>query len=230
MESGKEAKREIATPGEAIVKGPDYLPGDYTKRDGESIVATRYGLADISGRLVKVIPLSGVYIPRKGNSVIGRVVDVTFNGWIIDIDAPYSAFLSGMDAGRYVNKNNLTEFLDFGDMILAEVFSVKHRGVDLTMKGKGLGKLENGLIIRINSNKVPRVIGKEGSMINMIKKETGCSIIVGQNGLIWIRGSSIEAELLAKETILFVVEKSFIEGLTEKVQEFLAEKIKKEEK
>ncbi len=230
MEPEKETKREIVTPGEVVAKGSDYLPGDYTRREGESIVAARYGLADISGRLVKVIPLSGVYVPRKGNSVIGRVVDVTFNGWIIDIDAPYSSFLSGMDAGRYVNKNNLTEFLDFGDMVLAEVFSVKHRSVDLTMKDKGLGKLENGLIIRINSNKVPRVIGKEGSMINMIKKETGCSIIVGQNGLIWIRGSSIGAELLAKETILFVVEKSFIEGLTDKVQEFLGKKIKKEEK
>ncbi len=228
MESEKEIKREIVTPGEAIVRGNDYLPGDYTRRDGEAIIAVRYGLADISGRLVKVIPLSGVYVPRKGNSVIGRVIDVTFNGWIIDTSAPYQAFLSAMDAGRYVSKNNLTEFLDFGDMIVAEVFSVKPRGIDLTMKGKGLGKLENGIIISINPNKVPRVIGKEGSMINMIKKETGCNIIVGQNGLVWIRGSSVEAELLAKETILFVVEKSFIEGLTERVQEFLGKKLEKE--
>lgn len=230
MEENKSAenekKRDIVIPGEAIVKGQEYLPGDYTVREGETIIANRFGLSDISGRLVKVIPLAGVYMPRKGNAVIGKVTDITFNGWIIGINAPYVAFLSAMDAGRYVSKNELMEFLDFGDMVIAEVFSVKHRGVDLTLKASGLGRLEDGMIIRINSNKVPRVIGKEGSMINLIKKETGCNIIVGQNGLIWIKGRAVEAELLAKEAIMFIVDKSFISGLTEAVQEFFNKKTK----
>lgn len=230
QETEKENAREIVIPGETIVSGSEYLPGDYTAREGEEIIANRFGLSDITGRLVKVIPLAGVYIPRRGNSVIGKVIDVTFNGWIVDINAPYQAFLSAMDAGRYVNKHDLTEFLDFGDMIIAEVFSVKHRGVDLTLKERGLGKLEEGMIISINPSKVPRVIGKAGSMINLIKQETGCNIIVGQNGLIWIRGKTIEAELFAKETIMLIVEKSFVEGLTEKVHEFLAKKAKKESK
>lgn len=230
FDEGKDSKREIVVPGESIVSGSEFLPGDYTAREGEEIVANRFGLSDVTGRLVKVIPLAGVYIPRRGNSVIGKVIDITFNGWIVDINAPYQAFLSAMDAGRYVNKHDLTEFLDFGDMMIAEVFSVKHRSVDLTLKARGLGKLEEGMIISINSSKVPRVIGKAGSMINLIKQETGCNIIVGQNGLIWIRGKTIEAELFAKETIMLIVEKSFVEGLTEKVQEFLARKGKKEEK
>lgn len=219
-------KRDIVIPGEAIVKGHEYLPGDNTLRQGEAIIASRFGLADISDRFVKVIPLAGVYMSRKGNSVIGKVTDITFSGWIIDINAPYLAFLSAMDAGRYVNKNDLTEFLDFGDMLVAEVFSVKHRGVDLTLKAKGLGKLEDGMIIKINSNKVPRVIGREGSMINMIKKETGCNITVGQNGLVWIKGKTVESELLAKDAIMFIVEKSFIDGLTDTVKEFIDKKIK----
>lgn len=221
-----EKKREIVIPGEVLVKGNEYLPGDNTLRKGEVIIANRFGLVDISDRFVKVIPLGGIYMPRKGNSVIGKVVDITFNGWIIDINAPYLAFLSAMDAGRYVNKNDLTEFLDFGDMLVAEVFSVKHRGVDLTLKGKGLGKFDEGMIIKINSNKVPRVIGREGSMINMIKKETGCNITVGQNGLVWIKGKTVESELLAKDAILFIVERSFIEGLTDAVEEFIEKKLK----
>lgn len=229
-ETAKENARDIVIPGETIVSGSEYLPGDYTAREGEEIVSNRFGLSDVAGRLVKVIPLAGVYIPRRGNSVIGKVIDITFNGWIVDINAPYQAFLSAMDAGRYVNKHDLTEFLDFGDMMIAEVFSVKHRGVDLTLKARGLGKLEEGMIISINPSKVPRVIGKAGSMINLIKQETGCNIIVGQNGLIWIRGKTIAAELFAKETIMLIVEKSFVEGLTEKVEEFLAKKAKKESK
>lgn len=217
-------KRDIVIPGEAIVSGPEYLPGDYTTRHGDDIIALRFGLSDITGRFVRLIPLAGVYMPRKGNSIIGKIIDITFNGWIIDINSPYLGFLPVAECSKFINKNDLTEYLDFGDMIVANVLAVKHRGVDLTLKARGLGKLEEGMIISINPNKVPRVIGREGSMINLVKRETTCSIIVGQNGLVWIKGRTVESELFAKEAIMLIVEKSFIEGLTEKVQEFLTKK------
>ena len=85
----KREERVLVVPGESIVSGEDYLPGDWTKREGKDIVSNRYGLAEKSGRLVKIIPLSGIYMPRAGNVVIGTVTDVTFNGWIMDINAPY---------------------------------------------------------------------------------------------------------------------------------------------
>jgi len=222
-------KRIIAVPGETIVSGSDFLPGDGTRREGNNIIANRFGLTDESGRLVRIIPLSGVYNPRKRNIVIGKVIDVTFNGWIIDINAPYDAFLSLMECPKYINKEDITQYIDLGDMVCAMVFSIKRRGVDLTIKGRGLGKLEDGMIIYINSNKVPRVIGKEGSMISLIKNETNCNITVGQNGVVWISGKNIDNELFAKEAILFVTEKSYIGGLTEKMKEWF-EKNKKDEK
>jgi exosome complex component RRP4 len=58
-------------------------------------------------------------------------------------------------------------------------------------------------------------------MIRQIKESTNSEVIVGQNGLIWIKGAKIENELKAKEAIMFVVKKSYVEGLTEKVKEFL---------
>jgi len=106
-------------------------------------------------------------------------------------------------------------------LVVAKIIGVNNRGIDLTMKSRGLGKIDEGLIVKINSNKVPRVIGKEGSMINLIKKEAGCSITVGQNGLIWIKGDRIEDELFVKRAILFVTEKSFTSGLTEEVKKWL---------
>lgn len=213
-------KRRVVVPGEIIASGEEYLPGDWTRREKNDIIASRFGLAEESGRLVKVIPLSGIYMPRRGNVVIGKVIDVTFNGWILDINAPYLSFLSISECPKFFNKHDLTENYDIGDMITCKVFSVKRRGIDMSVKGRGLGKLEEGMIMYINSNKVPRVIGKEGSMINMIKKETNCEIIVGQNGIIWIKGKDVNDELFAKEAILFVAKKSFIEGLTEKMGEW----------
>ena len=209
--------RKIVIPGEVIEKGENFLPGEGTEKKDDEIIALRYGLAEESNRLVKVIPLSGVYQPRRGNVIIGKVENITFNGWVLDIGSSETAFLSLMEVPRYVNKGELEEVMEIGDMAVAKIWAVNKRGIDLSIKSRGLGKIDEGIILRVNSNKVPRVIGKEGSMINLIKKNTNCNITVGQNGFIWIKGDKIEEELLAKQAILFVTEKSFIDGLTDEV-------------
>jgi len=216
----EEKKREIVVPGEVIVEGIDYLPGDGTEKKGEKIIALQYGLAEESNKLVRIIPLSGVYQVRRGNVIIGRIEDLTFNGWLVNVGTANNAFLPVSEFPRYINSNELADHLDIGDMLVAKVNGVKRKGIDLTVKGRGLGRLDEGLIIKVNPNKVPRVIGKEGSMVNLIKDETGCNITVGQNGLIWIRGDNVESELLAKKSIMFITERSFVSGLTEKVKEF----------
>lgn len=210
-------ERKIVIPGEVIAKGDDYLPGEYTEKTEEGIIALRFGLAEEANRLVKVIPLSGVYHPRRGNVVIGRVENVTFNGWVLDIGCEDTAFLSIMEVPRYVNKDNLEEVMDIGDCAVVKIWGINRRGIDVSLKSRGLGKIDEGMIIHINPQKVPRVIGKEGSMIKIIKDETGCNVTVGQNGLVWIQGNKIEDELLAKKAILFVTENSFISGLTDEV-------------
>lgn len=219
--------RKVVIPGEVIFQGEDYLPGEGTEKRGENIVAIRYGLAEENKKLVKVIPLSGVYQPRRGNVVIGKVENVTFNGWVIDINTPENSFLSIMEVPRYVNKDDLEEVFMIGDMVVAKINSINKRGIDLTVKLKGLGRLDKGIIITINPNRVPRVIGKEGSMISLIKDETKCRITVGQNGLIWIQGDKVDDELFAKKAILHVAEKSFISGLTEEMKEWF-EKVRDE--
>jgi exosome complex component RRP4 len=215
-----ESNRKIITPGETIVKGEEFLPGDGARREKEDIVACRYGLTDISEKLVRVIPLSGVYIPRRGNVIIGEVIDITFNGWLIDFGGSANGFLSIMECPRFINKDELQETFDFGDLMVAEVTGVKAKGIDLTVRIRGLGKLEGGSIIRINPNKVPRVIGKEGSMVNIIKDASNCEVTVGQNGLIWVSAKEIENEIKAKKIIDFICENSYTEGLTDKVKEF----------
>lgn len=211
--------RKIIIPGEVIAKG-DFLPGEGTEKIGDEIVAMKFGLAEEINKLVKIIPLSGIYQPRRGNLVVGKVENVTFNGWVIDIGTAENAFLSLIEVPRFVNKDGLDEVMDIGDMVVAKIWNINKRGIDLSIKSRGLGKIEKGLIVNVNPNKVPRVIGKEGSMISLIKDETKCEITVGQNGLIWIQGNRIEDELRAKKAILFITEKSFISGLTEEVKKW----------
>ena len=222
VESNSDAstKRIVVVPGEVIVSGEDYLPGEGTKRSGDNILATRFGLGEEAGKVVRVIPIFGAFIPRRNNVVIGRVIDITFNGWLIDIDAASSSFLPIDEVPRFINKNEMDQFLNIGDVVAAKIWSVKSKGIDLALKGKGLGKLEGGFIFQIIPSRVPRIIGREGSMINLIKDKTACNITVGQNGWIWIRGSDTNSEIKARNAIEFVSDKVHINGLTEKVEEW----------
>ena len=221
--NNEKSERRLVVPGEKIVDAEDHLPGDFTRNEDGNIIASRYGLAETSGKVVKIIPISGVFEPRRGNTVIGRVEDITFSGWIINVGGPYSSFLPLAECPRYIDKNEIEDFATIGDVLNLKIWSVKKGSIDLTLKSRGLGKLEGGRIIRINSHKVPRVIGKEGSMINLIKNKTQTEITVGQNGYIWISGSP-EGEKKAENAINLISVESNSNGLTEKVENFLEEK------
>ena len=215
--------RKVVVPGEMIAEGDDYLPGENTeKRDGK-IYSLKFGLSEEQSNLIKVIPLSGAYVPRRGNVVIGKVENILSNGWLVDIGGADSAFLSITEIPRYVNKDAMDEVLDIDDMVIAKIWSINKRGIDLSLKGRGYQRIEEGLIFDVNPNKVPRIIGKEGSMIKVIKENTGCDISVGQNGFVLVQGDSVEDELYAKKAVMFVAEKSFVSGLTEEVEKWFKE-------
>ena len=216
-------RRKIVVPGEIIVEGEDYLPGEGTRREGDKIVSSKFGLAEEAGRVVRIIPIFGAFVPRKNNVVIGRVVDITYSGWLIDIDAASSAFLPIDEAPRFINRNEMDQYLKIGDVVAAKIWSVKNKGIDLTIKGKGLGKLEDGFIFRIIPSRVPRVIGREGSMVSLIKERTGCSITVGQNGWVWVKGDSLDAEIKARKAIEMIADKVHLGGLTDKMESWFEE-------
>lgn len=222
-DTSESKERRVVVPGEIIVSGEDYLPGEGTRRVGENIVANRSGLSEKLGRVVRVITIFGAFVPRKNNVIIGRVTDVTYSGWLIDIDSASSGFLPIEESPRFINRNEMDQFLAIGDVVSAKIWSVKSKGIDLTLKGRGLGKLEGGFIFRVIPSRVPRVIGREGSMISLIKEKTGCQITVGQNGWIWIKGDTLESQIKARRAIEFVADKVFVNGLTEKVEEWFAQ-------
>lgn len=216
-------KRQIVIPGETIVSGNEFLPGDGVYRDGTDVVAGRYGIVNITDKHVRVIPVSGAYYPRRGNTIIGTIVDITFNGWLIDFGGAQNAFLPVSEVPRYINKNEMREFLDFGESVIVKVWDVKSRGVDASMKMRGFGKIDGGMIISISPNKVPRIIGKEGSMVKLIKDATGCDVTVGQNGRVWISGRDTDSEVATRKIVEFIADNATIVGLTEKVENYIKE-------
>ncbi len=215
--------KEISVPGETLAIGMDTLPGAGTYREGERIVANRLGLVMIDGRTIKLIPLSGRYIPKTGDTIICKVIDVSFSGWRLDTNSAYSAMMSLKDAtSEFIARGaNLTQYYDLGDYIVCKIVNVtSQKLIDVSMKGPGLRKLKGGRVIEVDPNKVPRIIGKQGSMVIMVKDATKCNITVGQNGLIWVDGDPMN-ELLAIQTIRKIEKESHLSGLTDKIKEFL---------
>jgi len=47
-------ERKIVTPGEMIVEGEDYLPGEWTEKREGKIYSLRYGLAEENSGLIKI--------------------------------------------------------------------------------------------------------------------------------------------------------------------------------
>ena len=214
------SKRSVVVPGEVIVSGEDYLPGEGVRREGEHVVASRFGLAEQLGRVVRVIPLTGAYVPRRNNAVLGRVIDVLHNGWLVDIDCPGNGFLPIAESPRFINQYEMDQYLAIGDIVAAKIWSIKGRGIDLTTQGKGLGKLEGGFIFHVSPSRVPRIIGREGSMITLIKDKTGCAITIGQNGWVWVNGPTTEAMIRARKAIEYIAENVHVGGLTDHMEEW----------
>ncbi|MCH8003632.1 MAG: RNA-binding protein [Nanoarchaeota archaeon] len=215
--------KDIVVPGEVLAVGMDSFPGIGTYRGGENIISAMLGLVQLDGRTIKLIPLSGRYIPKKYDTIICKVTDVNMSGWRLDINSPYSAMLSMKEATSQfiVRGADLTKFYDIGDYVVCKIINVtSQKLIDVTMKGMGLRKLKGGRIINVASNKVPRLVGKQGSMVSMIKDATKCDIMVGQNGLIWINGGP-EGELLAVNSIRKIEQESHLSGLTDRIKEFL---------
>ncbi|MBS3132246.1 RNA-binding protein [Candidatus Woesearchaeota archaeon] len=215
--------KDIVVPGEVLAVGMDNLPGQGTYREGDNIVAGRLGLVQLDGRAIKLIPMSGRYIPKKNDTIICKVTDVSMNGWRVDTNSPYSAMLPVREAtSEFIARGaDLTQYYSMGDYIVAKIYNVtSQKLVDISMKGPGLRKLRGGRMVEVASNKVPRIIGKQGSMVSMIKDMTGCNIIVGQNGIAWIQGDP-EKEFLAIKTIRKIEQESHLSGLTERIKSFL---------
>ena len=219
-------KKQLVTPGEMLAEG-DYSAGKNTYAENSKVYASRIGLADCNNKQVNVVALRSFYFPKVGDVVIGTVLEVGFNGWTVDIKAPYTALLRASDVlSRSFKPQNdeLSQVLTGGDLIVAKIASYdRAHDPQLTVGEPGLGKITRGQIIAVTPSKIPRVIGKKGSMISMIKKETNCQIILGVNGVILVTGKNPDDEELALAAIQKIENESHTSGLTDRITQFLNE-------
>ena len=209
-------EKDLVVPGELLAED-DYYSGRGTFEEDGKICSKLLGLVSLRNKKISVIPLKSKYLPKKGDVVIGKIDDVRFSMWGVDINSPYSGILPASEVfGR--EKKELSRVFDIGDVLFLRIVDVDEvKKVKLGLKGRGMGKFKGGVIVDIAPTKVPRLIGKKGSMINMIKDKTGCKIVVGQNGLVWVKGNE-DMEQIVKNVIKLIEKEAHTSGLTDRIK------------
>jgi exosome complex component RRP4 len=155
----------------------------------------------------RIIVFNGPYEPKTGDVVIGVIEDIRGNGYSINI---------GLAINSYISARDFRETLNYGDILVAKISNYDESDGNVELTEHSI--LRGGIIVNISPFKVPRVIGKKGSMLDQIKEKTNSKIIVGKNGWIWIREGNVS---LTRESILKIEKEAHTSGLTDKIAKFL---------
>ncbi|MCH8972854.1 MAG: RNA-binding protein [Thaumarchaeota archaeon] len=217
-------KRKYVIPGDVITSGP-YRPEQNVILDGERIIATAIGISEIYDDTVRVISLTGKYIPKINDLVVAKVLSHSSLSWELDINSSYVGFLPAADVfGRdfSAHADELNSKLKKGDLVVARIAnSDRSRDPLLTISDRELGKIESGELVKISPSKVARLIGKRGTMIQTIEMATGAIITIGQNGWIVVSCENSDGLLKAVKAIQMVEEQAHIANLTDRVKSML---------
>ncbi|MGI0072962.1 MAG: exosome complex RNA-binding protein Rrp4 [Nitrosotalea sp.] len=217
-------KRRYVIPGDVIATGP-LRPEQNVYQEGDRIISTSVGISEIFENSVRVIPLTGGYVPKTNDLVIGKVIGTSPLSWEFDIDSCFIGFLPAQDVfGRDYSptKDELRQRLDIGDLVAARIANFdRSRDPLLTVQDRDLGKIESGELVKIAPSKVPRLIGKRGSMIQIIEMATKAIITIGQNGWIVVSCEDPEGLLKAIEAIKMIDTLAHTPNLTERVKSML---------
>lgn len=210
----------IVTPGTLLATSEKSGEGIYNLN--KKTYSKFFGILKKSDYRLSVIPFNQSYKPKRGEKIIGKIKDFNYPFFVIEIEAPNPAYLYLSDISTYNTRHEqLMKIYKPGLWIYSEVSEISDR-VKLSMKSREAKILRGGRIAYITPSKVPRVVGKGGSMIKMIQDKTKCQILIGQNGIIWINGDRTE---LVIKIIQKIDKEAHIHGLTDRVSKLIDEEL-----
>ncbi len=214
--------RQMVIPGEFITDEKLSLGEGVFKENG-GIYSALMGLVDRRENYVRILPLTGRYMPKVGDFVIGKVRDTFFNNWELDINSAHNGTLNADDYYKELDtfNVNLLEVLPPGSTVFVKIREITHsKRIYVTMRERGARVITGGRLLEVVPAKVPRIIGKQRSMVSMIINETGCNVLVGQNGITWIGGKPERINIVSK-AIKLIEKEAHNPGLTNRIKDMI---------
>lgn len=201
--------KSIIMPGELISNTPKRINGAYIE-NGKTYASIITMLDKESGY---ALALEGAWMPRIDDTVIGTISAVKNHVYEID--------LLHFGRGLIIESKFDKLSLDVGDVVSAKVRDVEDRKTVILEETR---TLNGGVLIGIKPSKIPRVVGKENTMIKMLVQTTGSHMVVGYNGIIWINGGDYNAAIRA---IKIIEDEAHTSGLTERLHQMLEKTVDK---
>lgn len=221
-EGASRPQKTVVLPGEEISLGAS-TAGSGTFTEGGRVFASLLGLKVEYRGVVSVVPLSGVYNPRQGDTIIGHVIDTGPSNWTLDVRTSQPCSLHVNDVPWKVDFGDTARYIAVGESVMCRVLKIDElKRVFITLSGPGLRKLEGGQVIEVPHTKVSRIVGKRGQTLDKLKKWTNCRIFAGANGRVWIDGDLADMKV-AVEAVRLIEREADSPSLTATVDAFLKE-------
>jgi len=201
-------------PGQVITDDAGFMKGHGTFADSsDRLSASVAGLVERVNKLVSVKPFKTVYNGEVGDVVVGRITEVAQKRWKVDIHTRLDSVLllsavnlPGGELRRRSTKDELLmrSYMVEGDLVVAEVQAAFSDGsLSLHTRNLKYGKLPQGVLIKVSPSLVKRC------KTHMHNLSYGATVILGNNGYIWIGPlMSSEADLSVRISTRVNVSKS----------------------
>lgn len=167
------------------------------------MAASVAGTVDRVNKLISVKPFKARYTGEVGDVIVGRISEVAQKRWRVNTNARLDSvlLLSGVNLpGGELRKRSavdellMRDYLVEGDLIVAEVQSEFQDGsLSLHTRNLKYGKLPQGIMVKVPSSLVKR------SKTHMHNLHCGATIILGNNGYIWIGPVMHDMDLSLRE-------------------------------
>lgn len=197
-------EKKIVIPGDFLTDQVKKL-GANVYLENNTIYSSVVGILSSRDDFVSVIPLNGVYVPTEGDGIIAVVKDEVLNGYILEYNSFDDSFLT---------KNSINKTLKKGTVIFLRVKNIADNG---SLEFDNINILPKGRVFQTSPVKVPRLIGKSESMLNLFKEYLKCNIVIGKNGWLWHTAENI---YLAESAFSLVVNNSQKSNLTNSIKEY----------
>ncbi|XP_042334678.1 exosome complex component RRP4 [Sceloporus undulatus] len=185
-----DGERDLVAPGDTITTDPGYMRGHGTYLAEEKLIASVAGVVERVNKLVCVKALKTRYNGEVGDIVVGRITEVQQKRWKVETNSRLDSVLllssmnlPGGELRRRSAEDELAmrDYLQEGDLISAEVQAVFSDGaVSLHTRSLKYGKLGQGVLVQVS----PSLVKRQKTHFHDLP--CGASIILGNNGFIWI--------------------------------------------
>ncbi|XP_058066660.1 exosome complex component RRP4 isoform X1 [Anopheles bellator] len=186
----EDKNQRLFTPGEVVTNQQGFMRGHGTYMEDEHIKSSVAGVMVQVNKLITVKALKGRYVGEVGDVVVARVTEVQEKRWKVDTNSRLdsvlllsSVNLPGGELRRRgaEDEKQMRKYLQEGDLISAEIQNVHSDGVlSLHTRSLKYGKLSQGILVKV----FPALIRRRKTHFHNLP--CGASIILGNNGFIWI--------------------------------------------